>query len=363
MLFPGAPPCSHYETGMVVVLISPEGLGRSLTSCEPIHTHGFRGIISLQLKACEPCKYRTVAKRSGQPQRCTGRQTRFARLPHGELPRRWAPKSEFMKRKHKVVGIGFLIILSLLVYPKGSFALQNALLNAQVRQLDAQAAYYRTQSDAWHIVISALSSALGALLGALIAFLSLRAQAKFQARREDERLEQAKIEEREKWERDQATARAREVRSATAELAKIIAMAANSMTWMLWIARHDKKRFLPKYIDEHDQYIKSLYSNIVAAQVALAAVDQQIYSESLQLVYKLYNIDAEIALCATRLPESIDELGNLWERSRIFEDEIPIVFSRIVNRGGEGVSDSHVVATAQSARTRPSPNPGPQADG
>jgi hypothetical protein len=139
-------------------------------------------------------------------------------------------------------------------------------------------------------------------------------------------------------------------------------MAANSMSWMLWIARHDKKRFKAEHVDEHDQYMKSLYSDIVAAQVSLAAVDQELYSESIQLVYKLYSLDGEIALCATRLPESIDELGNLWARSRVFEDETPIVFSRLVNGSDKGILDGSVAVAVQNARTRGAPSPRSQAD-
>lgn len=200
-------------------------------------------------------------------------------------------------------------------------------------------------------------SAIGPLIGALIAFLGLQAQARFQARREDERWERARREDREKWERERTANKEREARTAAAELAKRIAMAANSMTWMLWIARHDSTRFVSQHVVDHDNYMKGLYSELVSAQVSLAAVDHELYAESLPLMQALYDLDAQIALRAICLPSSVEELGAIWILAKKFEESVPDVFSRVLSRAGQ------MVVAVQGAKSRPAPNSPAQPDG
>lgn len=223
--------------------------------------------------------------------------------------------------------------------PLSTATTEQQLIDAQIRNQEAQAEYYRRQSNPASSMLSAMSGVLGTLLGALIAFLGLRFQASHQSVLEDRRWQRARDDEHAKWERAQGEEEAKrrqtqederkkETRLAAADLSKKIAIAAHSMTWVLWIAKHDPKHLTRDIIDEHDQKMNVLYSDLVAAQVVVAALDQSLYEKTLPLVNLTYEYDGLISLFARDLnnAENVRELGDLWSRVYQFSKKVPDKF-------------------------------------
>lgn len=94
------------------------------------------------------------------------------------------------------------------------------------------------------------------------------------------------------------------------------------MTWLLWAAKHDVAGFSKTQVDEHDQRMNTLYSEIAAAQVVIAALDANTYNRTVPLTAELYTHDGAIAKLALHLPDSREALGLLWEDASNFETKV-----------------------------------------
>jgi hypothetical protein len=200
------------------------------------------------------------------------------------------------------------------------------LIEAQIRNQEAQADYYQRITKPAHVLTTSSLGLIGSLLGALVAFLTLHLQAKSQAQLEQAKWARSRGDEEVKRVEAREDDARKEIRLAAADLSKKIAVAAHSMTWVLWIARHDSDNFSRKLLDEHDLRMNNLYAEIVAAQVVVAALDERIYRRTQPLISQIYELDGVIAKLATRLPDSLASLGVLWERSRKFEEDLPGAF-------------------------------------
>jgi hypothetical protein len=90
-----------------------------------------------------------------------------------------------------------------------------------------------------------------------------------------------------------------------------------------------------------------IYADIVAAQVVVAAVQEDIYTKSLPLIKKIYDFDGDMSKLAIQLPESIGELGKLWEQASRLEAEIPKLFRGVLDvlkASEDGKSPNHASA-------------------
>jgi hypothetical protein len=192
---------------------------------------------------------------------------------------------------------------------------QERLTEAQTRNQEAQARYYEGMSESWNSLFPAVPGMVGVIIGAAMSFLGLRHQAKNQEKLEDLKLRRAHADERR-----------REIQLAAADLSKRIAMAAHSMTWVTWIAKHDPEHFSPDLVDQHDRRMDALYSELVSAQVVVAALSSDLYQKTLSLVKSVYWLDAKIAEHAIHLPGNVRSLGDLWSQAKQFEDEVPKAF-------------------------------------
>jgi hypothetical protein len=209
--------------------------------------------------------------------------------------------------------------------------LDRGLIEAQIRNQDAQAYSYRRVSNPLTPFITASVGTVGTLLGAGLAYLGLQGQAKKQAELEDTRWGRAQADEEARRKAEEKRDEHKEARLATADLAKKVAVAAHYITWILWVARYDPERFTRALVDEHDRRMIVAYADIVAAQVLSAALDEGIYAKSISLIQKVYDLDGELGKLAKDIPQSTGSIGLLWEWARDLEGEIPNAFLGILH--------------------------------
>src|SRR5437868_1746344 len=196
-------------------------------------------------------------------------------------------------------------------------ASEQELAEAQINYYKAQADYYQNQAKLKtfaQVVTSALPNMLGTIAGAAIALIGVWAQGIRQSRSEDK-----------KWLREKKDETQKEARLAVSELIKKVAAGFHSMTWVLWIARFLPDHVTRKHISEHDTRLHAIYTKLVAAQSAVAALDESLYQKTKPLVDELYKYDARLALLAKDLRtsrEKVPELGNLWKEVYDYSNEL-----------------------------------------
>jgi hypothetical protein len=120
---------------------------------------------------------------------------------------------------------------------------------------------------------------------------------------------------------------------AASALVSKTAQGIHYVTWVLWIARFTPELFNESLLKDHDKKMDTLYSEIVAAQVVLAAYDKKLYKRTKVIVDKLYGLDGIMGGIAAGLykpserPQSIEDLGNLWLQSYEYLKGLPALFS------------------------------------
>jgi len=183
--------------------------------------------------------------------------------------------------------------------------LQQELLEAQIKNQRAQAAFYDKQmkGKSWRDLLeTVLSSAIGTLLGATIAlagvFYSNKRQWKLEEKRHEnarqlelEKWVKAQESEREKWARARSEDTAKEIRLAAVELAKKCATGLQKIIWLTWIARFEPNSLNEKEIAEYDQEMKAILAESVNAEVTLAVLDKELYKKMRILSGDVWGID------------------------------------------------------------------------
>ena len=165
--------------------------------------------------------------------------------------------------------------------------LQSQLVKEQIESQRAQAAYYRKQTEnklGSDYLVTMLTNAAGTFIGAALALTGVLWTNSRQKRIEDIR-----------WERSRKDELLKQVRLAAADLAKRVAAGAQAMTWLLWIAKYEPGNLTEKEISAYDREMKSLYSELVGAEVVLAALDKGLFAKMKPLVNDLYKLDQSIA--------------------------------------------------------------------
>ena len=181
---------------------------------------------------------------------------------------------------------------------------------AQVINEEAQANYYDKQAENSGSFWIAYSAPITTVIGVLIAVLTISLQSRNAGKLEEQKRERAREDEKDKWEQtrkdelekwnrtredelekwnrlreDEKEKRyqtrkdeiSRETRQAAADLIKKIAIAAHSMTWVLWVAGNDLEHFSRRLVKEHDERMNASYADLVAAQVGLAPLNKTLY--------------------------------------------------------------------------------------
>lgn len=122
-------------------------------------------------------------------------------------------------------------------------------------------------------------------------------------------------------------------RLAASNLISKTAQGIHNITWVLWIARFTPDLFMDINVQEHDKKMNILYSEIVAAQVTLAAYDKDLYESTKEIVDELYGFDGNLGGAAGGLyrpaerKQAIKELGKMWPDVHEYLMSIPALFS------------------------------------
>lgn len=258
---------------------------------------------------------------------------------------------------------------------------------AQVLNQEAQANYYNNQASNTSSFLIAYSAPITALVGVLVAVLTLSLQSRNAAKLEEKKWERTRIDDLEKWKRLQDDEKAKreqarnddldkwdrtrqdeldkwnrlredekerrqqirkdelskETRQAAADLIRKIAVAAHSMTWVLWVAKFDPNHFSRQLVYEHDDIMKTLYADIAAAQVVLASLDGELYNKTKEIVNDIYEFDGKLALRAkfiedkekisnsSNFNEKVRELGDLWAKIALYSEQLPDKFANMLD--------------------------------
>ncbi len=208
--------------------------------------------------------------------------------------------------------------------PPPNLSDQERLIEAEVRNHDAQAGYYRSLGGRSHDlspILPGVLGFLGVIVGAAMSFFGLSRQAKSQERMERNRWQRDA--ELQALERDQARAdrHGQEVRLAAADFAKLMAKAAHSMAWVTWVARNAADHFSSRLVEEHNRRMDSLYSEMMATQILLATLSPKLYRQMWPLAETVRHLDGEIA--RQSLPLSLPDLGRTWLEVHRLERELP----------------------------------------
>lgn len=255
------------------------------------------------------------------------------------------------------------ILLNLIFFILFGFSLfaqnsQDKLNEAQIKNQEAQSNYYNKQAENSGSLLIAYSAPITTIVGILIAVLTISLQNRNTRRLEEIKWDKTRKDEMEKWNRtkddelekwkriknDEANIESmREVRLAAADLIKKVAIAAQSMTWVLWIAQNDTNNFSPDFISEHDEKMKHIYAELAASQAFLASLDKDLYIKTKPLVTDIYSLDhklAERAKIIYGLKKSgntenyhakVKDLGALWLQVYQFSKGIPDRFADMLD--------------------------------
>ena len=190
-----------------------------------------------------------------------------------------------------------------------SDSLYTELIKAQIKNQKAQAESYPKErssiNPAWIGVIGALA---GSIIGLLGGILTTRIATK-------QELERVK-------------------KIAAADLIKKTAEGFQSLTWILWIARHTPNEFKMSDIESHDKKMNDLYPQIAGAQIVLIAYSKELHTATKPIVEYLYAIDHNVAKIALGVRKeetsnkSIEELGLLWSTVYSYSETIPEKFAK-----------------------------------
>ena len=258
---------------------------------------------------------------------------------------------------------------------------------AQIKNQEAQANYYNKQAENAGSLLIAYSAPITTIVGILIAVITVSLSSRNARKLETEKAERTRDDERQKWERarnedkekweqtrkdelekwdrtrkdelekwnrlreDEKEKRhqarkdevSREARLAAADLMKKVAVAAHSMTWASWVARNDVEHFTVKLIREHDKIMKSLYSELVAAQVVLASFNKPLYQKTRGMVDSIYYYDEQFAFLGKVIDEAekgsnydsfcekVKKLGEFWDEIYEFSIKLPNQFADLLD--------------------------------
>jgi hypothetical protein len=192
-------------------------------------------------------------------------------------------------------------------------------ITAQTKNQLSQAEYYIKQSQSinsqWLTLFGALG---GSIIGLLGAFMIAKVNKKGEIQKFNKQLQEEKT---------------KNMKIAASDLMKKTAEGFHSLTWVLWIAKNTPNECSSTIIDEHDNKMNKIYSEIAGAQVVLSAYNKSIYENTEKIVRHLYTCDGDLGRTAyglktpERVSETITKLGNMWEDIYNYSLDIPKKFA------------------------------------
>ncbi|XZF12811.1 hypothetical protein ACTHGU_13570 [Chitinophagaceae bacterium MMS25-I14] len=203
---------------------------------------------------------------------------------------------------------------------------------AQIANQKAQAAYYTKQANPMTALLTSITPIIGTLLASLIGFISIIKQSEKNSKAEDERWQRTQNAELQKMKLQKNEEDIKNVTTAAANLMKETAIATQSLTWILWIAKHDPETFNVQTVNEHDTRMNKIYSDIASAQVVLSAYSKAGFQKTEPIIKKVYDFDAAVAK-RTRLlggdkdTETVANLGSMWWDVYQFSLKLPSDFA------------------------------------
>lgn len=151
----------------------------------------------------------------------------------------------------------------------------------------AQVAYYEGQTARktfLQTISAALPGVIGTMIGASLALLGVRWS--------NRRLWQL---EREKWETAKRDERAKEIRTAAAELSKVIAAGLQSIVWLTWIGKYEPHSLTDKEIDDYNMDMKQAFRDSIVAQAYLATLNVELNQKMKVIAKEVFRIDHHMA--------------------------------------------------------------------
>lgn len=202
---------------------------------------------------------------------------------------------------------------------------ERELIAEQIKNQKAQAAYYQKQAAGNSLsesFLNALTSAIGTFIGAGLALIGVRWSSNRQWELEQKKWLQAKENEA-----------AKEIKLAVAVLSQKIAAEIQAIIWLTWIAEYQPAMLSEKDINAYDREMKSLMSQDVIAQAALAAVDAELHRRIKPFVKEVSSLDHQMSFVTLRIKqapeqsiemhEAIKDLGEFYRQAYKLYETLP----------------------------------------
>ncbi len=209
--------------------------------------------------------------------------------------------------KKNTITIIFLLC-SVVLRANGADSLEQDLMRAQIE-------YYKSQvrpKKFFESVSPALPGIIGTMIGASLALFGVRWSNKRQWDLEKEKWEMTK--------KDEAT---KEVRSAVANMSKIIAAELQAIIWLTWIGKYEPHILSDKDIDDYNIEMKQLFRDALVAQAYLAALDLGLHTKMKSIAKEVSRIDHKMSFTIQKIKQAAnpDERIVAAKELEIFYDE------------------------------------------
>jgi cell division protein FtsL len=145
---------------------------------------------------------------------------------------------------------------------------------------------------------------IAAALAALVAIMNTFLTASRQTRLEREKWQRTRDDEMRKWELLRQDEAAKSVRLAVAEVARLLASAAQAVSWLTWNGTHAPDLVTESDFDTYNKAMKTLFPQIVGAHLLLVALDKRTDETINPLVQQLYLLDEEVAKASVLFAKS-----------------------------------------------------------
>jgi hypothetical protein len=171
------------------------------------------------------------------------------------------------------------------------------------------------------IAIPLVAALIGAISGILGGFLAGRRQLKL---------------EHEKWLLSREDDLAKETRIAVAELTYKLASATHSIVWLGWKANFFPKQLTQDDILKYEEETHGVIPDIVGSLTIISALNSEIYSNLLPLVYSYYNLEGEMGEAAAAFKyykdsrqNTTDKMAEIFPRARDINRELEEIIENV----------------------------------
>lgn len=118
----------------------------------------------------------------------------------------------------------------------------------------------------------------------------------------------------------------KELRLAVAEFTKNLALGNHAMSWLTWKAKNTPDLLTEGDIANYEETINSMFNNLVASRIIVAALNKRIHAHMASLVQQMYALDEKIATAGALFrhspKESKENLAGYYTAVAEFEIEL-----------------------------------------